>query len=111
MARNNGYSAAELMAMQRDAADRVREMQRRARERMGNGAPPSPPAAIPSSPVRELPAHEGNRPPASPGNGLRELVRQFTGDPDRLLLLVLVILLSQEDTDPALLVALVWLML
>ena len=31
MSGKSGYTAAQLMAMQRDAAERVREMQRRAR--------------------------------------------------------------------------------
>lgn len=104
MAGNNGYTAAELMAMQKDAADRVREMQRRAREKMGQGMPPSPPEA--ASPSRR----QGSRPavPSAPqGNPLQE----FLGDSDRILILLLLIILSQEQTDPGLMMALIWLIL
>ena len=105
MAGNNGYTAAELMAMQKDAADRVREMQRRAREKMGQGMPPSPPEA--ASPPRR----QGPRPaaPSVPqaGNPLQE----FLGDSDRILILLLLIILSQEQIDPGLMMALIWLIL
>lgn len=90
MAGNSGYSAAELMTMQRDAAERVRQMQRRARERMAL-QPPGPP-------VRE------EKPEAAP-------VQRFLADSDRVLLLMLILLLMQEEADPALLMALVFLML
>lgn len=100
MPRNNGYSASEIMAMQQDAAERVREMQRRARQRMEQGG--RPPAA-PAAPSR----------PAVPQSGPPQagLLQGLLGDSDRLLLLLLILVLSQEETDPALMMALFWLML
>ena len=99
MPKNSGYSAAELMAMQRDAAERVRQMQRRARERMGTLPLPSPPVMSENVPPPVLREETG------------KAFRQFVNDPDRLLLILLLFLLSQEETDPALLMALVFLML
>ena len=96
MPKNSGYSAAELMAMQRDAAERVRQMQKKARERMGT--PPSPPVSS-----KEVSAPAFHRQEKLPG--------QLLNDPDRLLLLMLLLLLSQEDADPALLMALLFLLL
>jgi len=93
---NSGYSAAELMTMQRDAAERVRQMQKKARERMST-LPPSPPAAAEKHP--------------HPQDQTEKARRQFWNDPDRLLLILLFLLLSQEDTDPGLLMALVFLLL
>lgn len=101
MAKNGGYSAAELMAMQRDAAERVRQMQRRARERMA-AAPPSPP----------VPAERETVPgQQSGGAAIGQLIGSFASDPDRMLLLALIFLLAREETDPKLLLALVYLML
>jgi len=104
MAKSSGYSASEIMAMQQDAAERVREMQRRARQRMEQGTrPPSPPSAPPAP--SQHPAAFSQKPPAAgPLQGL-------LGDSDRLLLLLLILVLSQEKADPALIMALFWLML
>ena len=100
MAKNGGYSAAELMVMQRDAAERVRQMQRRARERMAASPPPSPPAAERT----DLPAGQVT-------GGAAGLIGSFASDPDRMLLLALIFLLAREEADPKLLLALVYLML
>ena len=104
MAGNNGYTAAELMALQKDAAARVREMQRRAREKMGQGMPPSPPEA--ASPPRR----QGSR-PAAPSAPQGNPPQEFLGDSDRILILLLLLILSQEQTDPGLMMALIWLIL
>jgi len=77
---NSGYTPSEIMAMQRDAEKRVREMQKRSEEKVkgNNFAPPSP------------------------QNILKNI------DRDRLVLLCLFLLLVEEESDPMLLLALAY---
>lgn len=108
MPSKSGYTAAQLMAMQRDAAERVREMQRRARQRMEQSAPASPPqrSAPAPHPTAAPPASE----PTGPFPGLSSsFLRQL--DSDRLLILLLLLVLSGEDVEPGLKLALLWLLL
>jgi hypothetical protein len=93
------------MAMQQDAAERVREMQRRARQRMEQGGlPRGEPALAPNNGRPEAP------PPGSPPAAQTPLTSLFQ-DNDRMILLLLLLLLSQEKADPSLMMALIWLML
>lgn len=64
---NSGYSAEDIMAMQKDAIARVKEMQRRADESLHR--PPRQPAAQPAEPSQpspEAPAHRSGERPAFP---------------------------------------------
>lgn len=114
------------MAMQQDAAERVREMQRRARQRMEQGGTPREPAPAfngrPEAPPPGRPmgdhsqseySHNGH--PQSEYSQNRQTAQTplagLLQDNDRVILLLLLLLLSQEQTDPALIMALIWLML
>ena len=80
--------------MQLDAQKRVEHMQRQANEAMRNATHrPEPPTPEP-------------QPTISPLSSIRTLLQ----DEERLMLLILLFLLSREKTDPALLLALVYLM-
>lgn len=116
MARSNGYSASEIMAMQRDAAERVREMQRRARQRMEQGNPPAPPVALHTPPpsMQQTSPLPGQFPPSNQLPGQPQavgLLQSLLQDSDRILLLILLLVLYQEKADPALMLALAWLMM
>ena len=107
MSGKSGYTAAQLMAMQRDAAERVREMQRRARQRMEQTAPASPPQhSVPAPcPAASPPVAERGSFQDFPASLLRQL------DSDRMLILLLLLVLSGEDVEPGLKLALLWLLL
>lgn len=94
----------ELYRMQQEAAERVRNMQKRARlytredpPRSEEGKTLSPPP--PSSPVK----------PVEKKNELGSLLGALTGDRERLLLLMLAVLLVNNDADMELVLALLYL--
>ncbi len=129
---NNGYSSSEILAMQRDAAERVREMQRRAQQRlqqsngqqMGVNIPHPSPAPHSNRPIGGIPAfsppaqrqdappvnHNANHSssPTSFGSSIQGLLDQFHLDHDRILLILLFLVLMREDADPTLLLALAY---
>ena len=135
---NSGYSSSEIMAMQRDAAERVREMQRRAQQRLhqSNGQQmdnpnqmnmrqPSPhnnrpvggiPAFSVPPPRQEAPPpHHGTSqsppPPFSFGSSIQAILDQFHLDQDRIVLILLFLVLMREESDPMLLLALAYIFL
>lgn len=98
--------AGDLLKMQQDAIRRVRMMQEKARQSVAAGdAPSRPTAAAPAAPRR---MQLRRRLPSAAPSGLLSLT---SGDHERTLLLVLLLLLLQEDTDPELLLALLYLIL
>lgn len=137
---NGSYSRADMEAMQRDAMERVRQMQRRADESLrrsngnGNGnSNPSPPqqtnpapAPAPniSPPPMQSPQVQPAPPPPSPpqnnhssptplnvGGRLGQLLSVAGMDQDRLIILgLLFILYTDENTDQLLLLALLYLL-
>ena len=137
---NSGYSSSEILAMQRDAAERVREMQRRAQERLHqsnspqmsnpnhmNMRQPSPPphdsrsvggapAISVSSPRQEAPSPHHAAPKPSPpfsflGSSIQGILDQFHLDQDRIVLILLFLVLMREEADPMLLLALAYIFL
>ena len=82
---NSGYTPSEIMAMQRDAEKRVREMQKKSEEKVKGSNNPS--FDLPPNPVKNI---------------LKSM------DKDRLILLCLFLLLIEEDSDPMLLLALAY---
>ena len=114
------YSPEELRQMQLEAAQRVREMQRQARERLEGSRRPSvsqQPETVPtvSRPV-EVPRTESPR--QQPYHTIRDTPSGLLGlsglmgmDGDRLTILLLMLLLSsQGQCSPGLMAALFWLM-
>ena len=127
--KNAPYSQDDLAAMQKDAMERVREMQRRADEtlRRSNSSlqkprPPQPPQpnqsppAAPQDPQQQL--APGPLPPAAPPSGtvpvegkVEQLLQTLGIDRDRLLILGLLFLLYNEgNSDYSLLLALLYLL-
>lgn len=94
----------ELYRMQQEAAERVRNMQKRARlytredppRSEEEKAPPPPPSSSPAKPVEKK-------------NELGSLLGALTGDRERLLLLMLAVLLVNNDADMELVLALLYL--
>ena len=95
----------ELYRMQQEAAERVRNMQKRARLYTREDPPHSeeekapPPPPPPSSPAK----------PVEKKNELGSLLGALTGDRERLLLLMLAVLLVNNDADMELVLALLYL--
>lgn len=127
---NSGYSSSEIMAMQRDAAERVREMQRRAQQRLhqSNGQQMDNPNQMnmrqsPSHnrPVGGMPAfsvpppHHGTSQSPPPlfsfGSSIQAILDQFHLDQDRIVLILLFLVLMREESDPMLLLALAYIFL
>ena len=81
---NSGYTSSEIMAMQRDAEKRVREMQKRSEEKIKN-----------SNTAFDLPK-----------NPVKNILKSM--DKDRLILICLFLLLIEEESDPMLLLALAY---
>lgn len=127
---NYDYTPEQLRQMQQEAAERVREMQRRARARLEGGQPAQEsrnshdnhshssagevPYLSPPVPPSQVPNHSQTQPPV---NGLSGLLGQLglqngSGDSDRSMLMMLLMLLSsQGNCSPGLIAALFWLMM
>ncbi len=135
----NGYSSAQILAMQKDAIRRVNEMQRAAREKlrqtrqqMGEPSPerelpeqPSPEAKAAQPAPEKAPAPEKppapEKAPAAPSGGqtqggeggspLQGILSRLNLDQETLLLLLLLVLLINEGADSKLILALVYVLL
>ena len=119
------YSYAEMKKMQKEAFERVKEMQRRAdltarqaREEMGT--PKTPPKRVPDEPKRMKLPVEFPPPPAAeasaPSGGqqplplLGQLAALSDEERENALLLTLLFLLNGEGADKELLLALVYIL-
>ena len=135
----NDYSYSEIQSMQKRAMERVREMQRNsdsvlenARTELENGSPreqigflPNPSPALGQTPVRpkvtNMPANfprerrreEQNLPERAEPRGKDKdggLIESILNEPDRAMLLGLLLLLKSEGADEALMMALMYIM-
>ncbi len=99
-----GQSGADFVQMQREAEKRVMEMQRRAKSRVETKEPAvtvSPPQSVHSS-----------SPPAVKHSFLDMLnLKTFFEGKDTSLVLMVLALLNSQDTDPLLMLALLYVML
>ena len=91
----SSLSEQELRRMQQDAQKRVDRMRRQANEAISRR---------PELPQKPIPK------PSEPASPLAPL-QTFLQDEERILILALLLLLGKEKTDPALLVALIYLMM
>lgn len=127
---SNNYSANDLIAMQKDAMERVREMQRRSDERLrqSNSAIPKPihpPAAssAPQSPAQAAPEDQGNAPSngqreayapeqsLAPSGKISQALQALGIDQDRLILFAVLLVLYNDGADYTLLLAILYLLL
>lgn len=113
---NGRYSGEELASMQKDAMERVREMQRRADEtlRRSNAdfAPPPPraePKQDPPPPPPDLP--QESPAPVSTVGKLGNILSMAGIDQDRIIILALLLILYNDGADQLLLLALLYLFL
>lgn len=99
---NSDFSSAELLAMQREAEQRVYEMQRRARKTLeydDESFPPEP------EKTEETPL------PKEKSGGIDGLIELLGKDNERSLILLLLVVLINEDADNELILALLYLLL
>lgn len=107
--------ADDFRTMQQEAARRAREMYSRSRPgpATGNRAPapqPEPPKEEKHQPEPEAPVHNhGNAHVAN--SGLPDIFETFFKDKEKMLILALLVILSQEECDNGLLFALMFLLL
>ena len=102
--------------MQRDAMERVREMQRRARQRIEetnrvvteSPAAPAPHRTMQPTPASHKPAATSR--PAQPAP-LQGILDRLNLDGDTVLILILLLLLMNDGSDQSLILALVWLLI
>ena len=116
----SNYSREDLAAMQKDAMERVREMQRRADEtlRRSNQSMPQPSTPPPvqkeenPSPPPPPPKPLPQPPPAISNNSKLSNILSIAGmDSDRLIILGLLLILWNDNADHLLLLALLYLLL
>ena len=112
------YSSDELASMQKDAMERVREMQRRADEtlRRSNASLVSPPKTEVPPPAPLSPPETPKPSPVPPirpnTNGKISTVLSAAGiDQDRMIILVLLLILYNDGADNLILLALLYLFL
>lgn len=99
---NSDFSSAELLAMQREAEQRVYEMQRRARKTLEYDDEPLPPEP---KETEETPL------PKEKAGGIEGLIELLGKDNERSLILLLLVVLINEDADNELILALLYLLL
>lgn len=109
------YSSEELASMQKDAMERVREMQRRADEtlRRSNAGLSSFTAEIPtpSAPAPPAPPSPESPKPIVPAGKLGNVLSAVGIDQDRMIILALLLILYNDGADNLLLLALLYLFL
>ena len=111
---NSGYSASQISAMQQDAIERVREMQRRAREKLESSN------QIASAPVRQQPvqqaAYRQSSPavpaaPASPAQPFQGFLEKLGLDGETAFILIVLFLLINGGAVQSLILALVYILM
>lgn len=99
---NTDFSSAELLAMQREAEQRVFEMQRRARKTLEYDEEPLP--AEPEPLIERTSS-------AEKASGIEGLIDLLGKDNERSLILLLLVVLINEEADNELILALLYLLL
>jgi len=105
----------DLYQMQQEAARRVQSMQERARTVSANQpSAPSPPERIPSerTPSERTPSERTPSEPDTANPPNKGLLQMLVGEKsDNLLILVLLVLLTEDGAEPSLLLAMLYLFL
>ena len=103
---SKNYTREEMMAMQKDAEKRVREMQERSRNIVLNEPPPPPPPPPPKP--QPQPIH--NETPVNKGF-LEGLFPDIKIDEEKALIIFLLIILARNGADMKMLLALGYLLM
>ncbi|MGI5959560.1 MAG: hypothetical protein ACOX60_09115 [Massiliimalia sp.] len=101
----NQYQGNDIMRMQQDAVRRVREMQRRAKEKLNQTPPVSSGTPYPQV------SREQAAPPANTQKENASILDKLGLDREKALLLLLIILLLNEGADQKLILALCYLLI
>lgn len=101
---SRNYTREEMMAMQKDAERRVREMQERSKSLVANDPPPPPPPP----PPKPQPIH--NETPVNKGF-LEGLFPDIKIDEEKALIIFLLIILARNGADMKMLIALGYLLM
>lgn len=101
----NQYQGNDIMRMQQDAVRRVREMQRRAKEKLNQT-----PTVSSGTPYPQV-SREQTSPPANTQKGNASILDKLGLDREKALLLLLIILLLNEGADQKLILALCYLLI
>lgn len=104
---SRNYTREEMMAMQKDAERRVREMQERSKSLVANDPPPPPPPPPPPQPQPQ-PIH--NETHANKGF-LEGLFPDIKIDEEKALIIFLLIILARNGADMKMLIALGYLLM
>jgi hypothetical protein len=104
---SKNYTREEMMAMQKDAERRVREMQERSRNIVLN-EPPPPPSPPPPPKPQPQPIH--NETPVNKGF-LEGLFPDIKIDEEKALIIFLLIILARNGADMKMLIALGYLLM
>ncbi|MGI5895057.1 MAG: hypothetical protein ACOX6P_10790 [Candidatus Merdivicinus sp.] len=114
---NSGYSASEFSSMQQDAIQRVREMQRRAQQRLEEsnrlaaGMPANrPQMPKPSASAQKTAVSPPAAEPAVPALPFQGILEKLGVDGETGLILILLLLLLNEGADRTLILALVYIL-
>ena len=101
---SRNYTREEMMAMQKDAERRVREMQERSKSLVANDPPPPPPPP----PPKPQPIH--NETPVNKGFS-EGLFPDIKIDEEKALIIFLLIILARNGADMKMLIALGYLLM
>lgn len=104
---SRNYTREEMMAMQKDAERRVREMQERSKSLVANDPPPPPPPPPPPKPQPQ-PIH--NETPVNKGFS-EGLFPDIKIDEEKALIIFLLIILARNGADMKMLIALGYLLM
>ena len=104
---SRNYTREEMMAMQKDAERRVREMQERSKSLVANDPPPPSPPPPPPTP-KPQPIH--NETPVNKGFS-EGLFPDIKIDEEKALIIFLLIILARNGADMKMLIALGYLLM
>ncbi len=106
---SRNYTREEMMAMQKDAERRVREMQEKQKSIANNNCNPPPPPPPPPVPTHEtMPIHKEN--PVNKGF-LEGILPDIKIDEEKALIIFLLIILARNGADMKMLLALGYLLM
>lgn len=107
---SRNYTREEMMAMQKDAERRVREMQERSKSLVASEPPPPPPPPPPKPQPQPQPQPIHNETPVNKGF-LEGIFPDIKIDEEKALIIFLLIILARNGADMKMLIALGYLLM